>query len=317
MIGQPDSRKMSDCQTHSPQPKTQSVIHWFPGHMNKAKRELSERLRRSDLVIELLDARAPRASANPMLERLRGPLPCLKLLTKADLADPDVTALWRQELAALGAPAEPVTTTEKGLGPRIARQCRKLCPDRARPGFPVRALIVGIPNVGKSTLFNALVGKRKANVENRPAVTRRQQHAEVGPDLFIVDTPGLLWPRLENQRGAQCLCALGSLGEAAFDPVLVARFVLRHLHERYPHALSGRYGIAPDLDPATALERIGDRRGCLVRGGGIDLGKAAAIVLGELRDGRIGRVSLELPSDYANDESAAEQGEDPPQRSDE
>lgn len=287
--------------------KTQSVIHWFPGHMNKARRELGERLGKSDLVIELLDARAPRASKNPMLERLRGALPCLKLLTKADLADPVVTELWLRELVSEGTLALAVTTSDRGLGDRLARLSRQLCPDRPRPGFPVRALIVGIPNVGKSTLFNTLLGKRKANVENRPAVTRRQQHAEVGPGLFIVDTPGLLWPKLEDQRGAACLCALGSLGEAAFEPVVVARFALTVLVERYPEAVSARYGMANLDDPSGALlDRIGKKRGCLVRGGEVDLGKAAAIVLGDLREGRLGRISLELPSDPTSEKEPAD-----------
>lgn len=282
--------------------KTQSVIHWFPGHMNKARRELAERLRKSDLVIELLDARAPRASSNPLLERLRGALPCLKLLTKADLADPVVTDLWVEEFASRGITARAVTTTQRGLGSRIGRLSRSLCPTRVRPGFPVRAMIVGIPNVGKSTLFNTLLGKRKANVEDRPAVTRHQQQAEVGSELVIVDTPGLLWPKLEDQRAAHCLCALGSLGEAAFDPVLVARFALRVLGERYPEALSARYGeLELDAGGTPLLERIGRRRGCLVQGGDVDATRAAAIVLGELREGRLGRISLEVPSDHAGD----------------
>jgi ribosome biogenesis GTPase A len=305
---------MSDCQKHSPRPKNQSVINWFPGHMNKAKRELKERISNSDVVIELLDARAPRASSNPMLEQLRGRLPCLKLITKADLADPQMTALWRQELSGEGTRAEAVTSSDRGLAQKLTREALALCPNRGRPGFPVRAMIAGIPNVGKSTLFNALLGQRKANVENRPAVTRQQQHATVSQNLVIVDTPGVLWPKLEDQRGAACLAALGSIGEGAFDMVTIACFALEVVRERYPDALKSRFDLR-DLEGKgqDLLERVGRKRGCLQRGAEVDLVKAATIALGELRDGRLGRISLETPSDYiVPEEEPAGPGETPP-----
>lgn len=272
--------------------------------MNKARRELKDRVRNSDLVIELIDARAPRASSNPMLEQLRGGLPCLRLITKADLADPQVTTRWLQALTAAGSRAEAVSSSERGLGARLSREAQKLCPQRGRPGFPVRAMIVGIPNVGKSTLFNTLLGKRKANVEDRPAVTRQQQHATVSNELVIVDTPGVLWPKLENQRGAACLAALGSIGEGAFEPILIARFLLEVVRDRYPEALGIRFGMK-DLsgNGESLLERVGRVRGCLQRGGLIDETKAAGIVLGELRDGRLGKVSLETPDDYVETET--------------
>jgi ribosome biogenesis GTPase A len=268
--------------------------------MNKARRELAERFRASDMVIELLDARAPIASANPMLERLRGELPRLCLVTKADLADPAVTARWLETLRREGVRAREVTSTDRNLRTIVTGEGRALCPERIRRGFPVRAMIVGIPNVGKSTLFNTLLEKRKANVENRPAVTRQQQLAEVSRDLVLVDTPGVLWPKLENQRAAACLAAIGSIGEGGFDAVLVARFALGVLLERYPGAVDARFGVTNrEADP---LEGVARRRGCLMRGAGFDLAKAAGIVLSELKSGRAGRVSLETPEDYRNPE---------------
>jgi ribosome biogenesis GTPase A len=145
-------------------------------------------------------------------------------------------------------------------------------------------------------VFNTLLGRRKANVENRPAVTRQQQLAEVSRDLVLVDTPGVLWPKLENQRAAACLAAIGSIGDNAFDAVVIARFTLTVLAERYPGALAERFALTGrEADP---LEAVAKKRGCLVRGAGFDLTKAAGIVLSELRDGRFGRISLEKPDDY-------------------
>jgi ribosome biogenesis GTPase A len=293
--------------------KNQTVINWFPGHMNKARRELKDRVQNSDLVIELLDARAPKASSNPMLEQLRGRLPCLKLITKADLADPQVTSVWREALSGAGVRVQPVSSSDRGLATRLTEEARKLCPQRGQPGFPVRAMIVGIPNVGKSTLFNGLLGKRKANVQDRPAVTRQQQHATVSQDLVIVDTPGVLWPKLEDQRGATCLAALGSISENAFEPVEIAGFVLELLGERYPEMLRQRYGIKELTQSGGALlDAVGRKRGCLLRGSAVDLTKASQVVLGELRDGRLGRVSLERPEDYSREPESDKAGPEQP-----
>lgn len=251
------------------------------------------------MVIELLDARMPRASENPMLKRLRRELPCLKLLTKSDLADPAVTKEWKAALRSERVMAEEVVSTERKLVSQISKLSQQLVPGRGHPGFPVRAMIVGVPNVGKSTLFNTLLGARKAEVKNKPAVTRREQHAQVSEQLLIVDTPGVLWPKLENQRAAYCLAAAGSVGDAAYDPIPVAIFVLELLRERYATAMKQRFKLATlELVGQELLEAVGQRRGCLVKGGEVDMRKAAAAVLSELRNGQIARISFERPSDY-------------------
>lgn len=272
--------------------------------MNKARRQLAERVKKSDLVVELLDARVPSASQNPMLRSIRRELPCIQLLTKSDLADPKATELWRLHLEGLGAKTDAVVTTDPKLRKRLAKLSQGMVPHRGKPGFPVRAMIVGIPNVGKSTLFNTLLGTHKAGVENRPAVTRREQQAQ-SDDLFIVDTPGVLWPNLEDQRAAQCLCAIGSVGENAYDTQTIARFALGVLSERYAETISDRFNVDPSEPSDELLASIGRRRGCLVRGQSVDLTKAAAIVLGELRSGKLGRITLELPSDLAREEPSA------------
>jgi ribosome biogenesis GTPase A len=291
--------------------------------MNKARRELAARLKKSDLVIELLDARAPQASSNPMLSRLRGSLPCLKLMTKIDLADPATTLLWQTRFEASPSTlAQGVEASDPRLSARLSKLAQRLVPKRGSTAFPVRAVIVGIPNVGKSTLFNTLLGAHKADVRDKPAVTRREQHAHVSDTLLIIDTPGVLWPKMTDQRAAYCLAALGSVGEGAFEAVEVARFALAVLRARYTATLSARFRLEIPSGPTTddALEllaEIGRRRGCLVKGGSVDLSKAAALVLGELRSGKLGRVSLEVPGDEVSaqsDEEAA--GDEAATRSD-
>jgi ribosome biogenesis GTPase A len=265
--------------------------------MNKARRLLRQRVANSDMVIEVLDARLPRASQNPMLAQICRGVPRLVVLTKPDLADPLVTRQWMERMTKSKVSVLELVATDPASSKRLVAACRKLVPGRGRPGFPVRVMIAGIPNVGKSTLFNLLVGKRKAEVRNQPAVTRSEQRIDVPGGLSLVDTPGVLWPKLDDTRGAYCLAASGAIRDSVVDALDVARFVVSWLHECYPDALTTRYGLAstPE-DPDESLREIARRRGCLTRGVGPDLDKAAELLLHELRAGRLGRISLEVPS---------------------
>ncbi len=275
------------------------TINWFPGHMNKARREIAAAMRRTDVVIEVLDARLPRASANPMLAELRGERPCVRVLAKADLADPDVTAAWIESLS--GEENVRVVAVRATVAADVAvvpARCRELAPGRRGPGKPVRALVVGIPNVGKSTLINSLKGRRVAEVADRPAVTRRRQQVDLDLGFSLSDTPGVLWPKLEDQRAARCLAASGGVGAAAFDPFDVAYFALAFLRDRYPHLLRERFHLESlDGEPHELLESIARARGLLLRGGRLDVDRAADVFLRELRSGKLGRISFERPGD--------------------
>lgn len=276
-------------------------INWFPGHMNKARRQLRERAAKSDMVVEVLDARLPLSSQNPMLSSWCRGLPCLRILTKADLADPEVTQAWLAELSDGDTRTLPLVTTEQRNAARVVKACREMVPRRGQPGFPVRVMIAGIPNVGKSSLFNLLVGKKKAAVRDQPAVTRAEQRIEVPGGLSLIDTPGVLWPKLDDQLGAYRLAASGAIRESIYDPLEIARFVVQWLVERYPEAIRQRYRLSElAADPDELLRAIAERRGCLTRGIGPDLGKVSDLLLTELRSGKIGRLSLERPEDFSS-----------------
>lgn len=273
------------------------TIEWYPGHMAKAKRQIAEVMPKIDIVIEVLDARLPVSSANPMLEKLRGNKRCIKVLNKSDLADPDVTSSWveyfdRQE----GVKAIPLDARNRSAAGQIPKLCRRLVPHRGRPGKTLRAMVVGIPNVGKSTLINTLAGKKMARVGDRPAITTCPQQIDLRNGIHLADTPGLLWPDIRNQKSAYRLAVSGAIGEGAMDYVSVALFAAEHLMSRYAEALATRYKFTELPESASALiEQIGRKRGCLIAGDKVDQQRASELLLRELRAGLIGLVSLEMP----------------------
>jgi ribosome biogenesis GTPase A len=273
-------------------------INWFPGHMTKARREIAESMRVTDVVIEVLDARLPWSSRNPLLQELRGDKPCVTVLNRSDLADPDVTARWKVALEReAGVRAMALCARESSQAKRLVPLCQKLVPQRGAPGKPVRVMVIGIPNVGKSTLINSLKGRAVADVGNKPAVTKRRQSVKIGKFIVVADTPGVLWPKIENEADGFRLAASGAIGDKAMDAFQVASFAVHYLSQAYPDRLKERFSIEdPSADPRELIEAIGRRRGCLVRGGEVDLYKAADVFLHDLRNGKLGRISFEQPT---------------------
>ncbi|VXB23837.1 ribosome biogenesis GTPase YlqF [Massilia sp. 9I] len=278
-------------------------IQWFPGHMNAAKKEAAEQMENTDLVIEVLDARLPEASCNPLVEELRKfrQRPCLKILNKIDLADPVATAAWKAFYDAQeGVTAYPMTTKKPADVARIPDICQSLAPHRGVPTKPLRIMIMGIPNVGKSTLMNALLKKRVAKVGDEPAVTKTQQKLYLGKHIVLVDTPGMLWPKIAMASDGLMLAASHAVGSNALIEEEVAEFLATLLLERYPQLLTARYGFKTEgLDGIAVIENVAQRRGFRVRGGEFDYEKAAHVLLHDYRTGALGRISLETPETRA------------------
>ena len=274
------------------------TIQWYPGHMGKAHDQISELIGKIDVIIEVLDARLPASSANHLLAELRRNKPCIKVLNKNDLADPAVTKAWvRNFERETGVRALPLSAKERREVNQLIRLCQRLAPNRGKPGRPLRAMVVGIPNVGKSTLINTLAGRSIAKVGDKPAITTCAQQIDLRNGIILSDTPGLLWPEMGDQAGAYRLATSGAIGAGALDYVSVGLFAAEYMMQRYPELLKSRYKLItlPD-NPTALLEAIGRRLGCLVTGGEVDLKRAAEAFLRELRAGKIGRVSLEEPA---------------------
>lgn len=275
-----------------------AMLGWYPGHMNKAQRQIKDALPEIDVIIEVLDARLPYSSANPMLNQLRGNKPCLKILSRDDLADPAITKLWIRHFEEQSETrAITVTTTES----RTLKQIPKIVKEMAgqvRKDRSVRVMVMGIPNVGKSTLINSLAGKKVAKVGDEPAVTKRQQKIALPSGIAIIDTPGVLWPRIEDQNSAYRLGTSGAIRNTAIDYLDIAMFAAAELMVRYPGPLATRYKMkALPETPEAVLELIASKRGGLRAGGEIDWHKASEVLLNDLRGGHLGRLSLETPDD--------------------
>jgi ribosome biogenesis GTPase A len=252
-----------------------------------------------DLVIEVLDARLPEASCNPLVEQMRKfrQRPCLKVLNKIDLADPVATAAWKAFYDAQdGVTAYPMTTKKPADVARIPELCLSLAPHRGVPTKPLRIMIMGIPNVGKSTLMNALLKKRVAKVGDEPAVTKTQQRLYLSKHVVLVDTPGMLWPKIELPSDGLMLAASHAIGSNALIEEEVAVFLAGVLLERYPALLKARYGFNTDgVDAIGVVENVAARRGFRIKGGDFDFEKAAHVLLHDYRSGALGRISLETP----------------------
>ena len=274
-------------------------IQWYPGHMNKARREMIDAMPVTDVIVEVLDARLPYSSENPMIAEIGKGKPCLKILNKADLADPAITTLWAQSLKKRpGTTAVALSAKQPEAKRLIPKLCRQLVPHRGTLIKPLRIMIAGIPNVGKSTLINLLVGKRAAKVADEAAVTKMQQQYEIEKGVLINDTPGITWPKFETEAGGYRLAATGAIGKNAMDFHEVATFLAEYLLQHYPDLVRARYQLsALPGQGFELLEEIARRRGCLLAGGDIDTDKVANAFLVDFRGGKIGRISLEKPEE--------------------
>lgn len=273
-------------------------IQWYPGHMHKASKELKQILPSVDLIIEVLDARIPFSSQNPMLASIRGDKPCIKILNKDDLADDSQTQQWQEYLdQQKGIKTLAVNMSHPERIKQLTALCHKMIPKKKHSDEPLNAVIMGIPNVGKSTLINILAGRAIAKTGNEPAVTKGQQRIALKSDnILLFDTPGMLWGNIENRNSGYRLAATGAIKDTAMDTDDVGFFTAEYLIQEYPQMLVDRYQLknTPLLE-LELLEELGKKRGCLRSGGVVDLVKASKILLTELRAGTLGKITLETP----------------------
>ena len=276
-------------------------IQWFPGHMTKTRRKIQEILPIIDAVAEIVDARIPISSRNPDLLDIIKDKPLMILLNKCDMADPKETAKWIDYYKSLGVSAVPIDCkTGKGIG-NFKEMVKTTLADKLEVfrskgmvGKPLRVMVVGIPNVGKSTFINSIAGKGRVKAENRPGVTRGNQWVTIDKQLELLDTPGVLWPKFEDQTVGERLAFTGAVKDAVLDIELLAVRLIENLKENYPELLVQRYKIENlEADPYDILCEIGKKRGMMIRGRETDTERAANMLLEEYRNCKIGRISLE------------------------
>ena len=285
-------------------------IQWYPGHMTKAKRAMKEDIKLIDLVIELVDARVPLSSRNPDIDDLAKGKARMVLLNKSDLADERVNAQWAAWFETKNIHAVKVDSRNKGTLKQVQSVVQEACKekierDRKRGimNRPIRTMVVGIPNVGKSTFINSFAGKACAKTGNKPGVTKGNQWIRLNKTLELLDTPGILWPKFEDQAVGLKLALIGSINDQILNKDDLACRCIRILKERYPGMVSQRFGLeTEDKEPAAILEDVARLRSCLMKGGELDIARAAAMVLDDFRSGKLGRVTLERPEDYKDKE---------------
>lgn len=277
-------------------------LQWYPGHMTKAKRQMLEDLKLIDLIIELVDARIPLSSRNPDIDELGKNKARLILLNKSDLADERYNEQWSAYFQKKGFYVVKVNAKSgaglKSIQGVIQEACKaKIERDRRRgiKNRPIRAMVVGIPNVGKSTFINSYAGKACAKTGNKPGVTKGKQWIRLNKTLELLDTPGILWPKFEDQEVGKRLAFIGSIKDEILNLEELSLELLDYIRTNYPGLLNTRYGIEEEGTPVSLLEAVADKRKCLIRGQEIDYAKAAGIVMEEFRNGKIGRITLEFP----------------------
>ena len=282
-------------------------INWFPGHMHKAAKEMRKLVDKMDMVIEVLDARIPYSSDNPLLAEIRSDMPCIKILNKSDLADSALTTIWQKFLEQ----QESVKTIsvdqhQRDFSSKLIHLIDKLTPASRSSDNPVQAMIMGIPNVGKSSLINKLASKAITKTGNEPAVTKQQQQIKVNDTLTLFDTPGMLWPKFADPNIGYRLALTGAIRDTAIEYDDIAFFAADYFINKHPQALKERYGLSvlPDTELAL-LEQIGTKRGCLTAGKRVDLLKVSRLLVHDYRDGSLGRITLETPVDKEKEQAEA------------
>ena len=280
-------------------------IQWFPGHMHLTRKLIAERIKDIDVVIEVLDARMPGSSANPALAELTGHRPTLKIINKQDMADAECTAKWVAWYEAQhDTKALPLDASEPAPAKRLIEGCRQLAPNRGGMAKPMRVLICGVPNVGKSTLINSMSGKGQAKTGDEAGVTKDEQRIVLDDDFYLWDTPGMLWPKIIVPESGYNLAACGSVGRNAYDDELVALELLLYLQKRYARKLDERYKLGMDDAEIAALHDdellglIGKKRGAVMTGGRINMQKAAELLINDYRSQLLGRITLETPEEF-------------------
>ena len=301
--GKPNAAKAAKKTTPARNPSDPN-INWYPGHMKKATRMIEDNLKLVDAVIEIRDARIPESSRNPDVATLSGDKPRMVILNRVDQADPEVTALWRRALESEGCSVLE-TDCKSGRGVReFPAAARELLSEqiarweeRGLVGRQMRFMVLGIPNVGKSSFINRLAGRKAAEAGDRPGVTRGKQWITLDGGIQLLDTPGILWPKLDTPQTGLSLAWTGAINDEILDRELVACRLLELLKDRYPHAIEERYQLTPEEGEQgwELLERLGRRRGFLISGGEVDTERACRILLDEYRAGLLGRISLERP----------------------
>ena len=285
--------------------ETKTNINWFPGHMAKARREMSENIKFVDMVIEIRDGRIVASSENPLLREIAGNKPRLIVISKKDKAEDDITAKWIDWFRKQGHEAIALNLiADKSISKKISDACLKIMADkvnkykaRGMKHVEIKAMVVGIPNVGKSALINSVAQKKAAKTADRPGVTRSLQWIKISQDVALLDTPGVLWPKFEDDKTALNLAITGAINDDILPVEDVVRYAVRELLKNHPEKLRQRYGIDAEGDAVEVIDRIAQARGCLLAEGGYDYKRVYALILKDIRDSQLGGISWEKPED--------------------